>query len=222
MIKINLLPVRAAKKKETAVQQIAIFCFGILIVLAIIVTMYVVKRLQISDTKNDIATANSKINELKSKIGKLEELKTLKAQVKKKLDVLAQLRNNKTGPAQRLATLSDITPDQLWLTAYSESGDSIKISGLAFTEDLIASFMRSLEASPDYTSVELIVSEQNESAGTKLKRFDIACKLRSAVDAAKLQPPKTTAASPSPSPPAPAPTQSPSPSPSPTPAPTKK
>ncbi len=207
MIKINLLPVRAAKKKETAVQQIAIFCFGIILVLAITTTMYIVKRLQISDAKNDITTANSKINELKSKIGKLEELKSLKSEVKKKLAVLAQLRNNKTGPAQRLATLSDITPEQLWLTDYSESDDSIKISGLAFTEDLIAAFMRSLEASSDYVGVELIVSEQSESAGTKLKRFDIMCKLRSTADTAKPQsptsPPKPT---PAPVPASPVPT----------------
>lgn len=200
MIKINLLPVRAAQKKETAVQQIAIFCFGIILVLAIVATMYIVKRLQISDTKNDIVTANSRINELKSKIGKLEELKTLKAQVKNKLSVLAQLRKNKSGPAKRLEALSTITPDQLWLTAYSETGDSIKISGLAFTEELIASFMRGLEASSDYAGVELIVSEQSELAGTKLKRFDIACRLRSITDSEKPQSSTPSAAAPAVSP----------------------
>jgi type IV pilus assembly protein PilN len=196
MIKINLLPVRAARKKETAVQQILIFCFGLILVLAVIATMYLVKRVQLADTKNDIATANSRINELKSRIGRLEELKALKAQVKKKLDVLSLLRKNKTGPAQRLATLSDLTPDQLWLTAYTEAGDSIKISGLAFTEELIASFMRSLEASSDYMGVELIVSEQNESAGNKLKRFDISCRLRTTTDASNPQSTAPAAAKP--------------------------
>lgn len=187
MIKINLLPVRAAKKKETAVQQIAIFCIGLFLVLAVIMTMYFVKRLQISDTKNDITTANNKINELKTKIGKLEELKTLKEQVRKKLDVLNQLRKNKTGPAQRLAILSDSAPDQLWLTSYTESNTDIKISGIAFNEELIANFMRTLEASTDYTGVELLVSEQKEADGVKYKRFDITCKLRSSVEIVKSQ-----------------------------------
>jgi len=189
MIKINLLPVRAAKKKETAVQQIAIFCMGLVVVLAVILTMYFVKCLQISDAKTDITTANTKINELKSKIGKLEELKSLKNEVKKKLDVLSQLRKNKSGPAQRLATLSETAPDQLWLTAYSETGSDIKLSGVAFNEDLIATFMRSLEASKDYMGVELLVSEQNESGGTKYKRFDIVCKLRPSIDSNKSQSP---------------------------------
>ena len=178
MIKINLLPVRAAKKKETAIQQIAIFCISIGLVAAVVMSMYLIKKVQISSTKTDISTANNKINELKTKIGKLEELKTLKDQVKKKLDVLTQLRRNKTGPAQRLATLSDITPEQLWLTGYAENGFDIRISGVAFTEDLIASFMRRIEATSDFTGVELIVSEQLNSGETKLKRFELTCKLR--------------------------------------------
>lgn len=181
MIKINLLPVRAAKKKETAIQQLAIAGIAVVLVLLVVTSLYFLKRVQITETQKDIASANVKINELKTKIGKLEELKTLKGQVKKKLDVLAQLRKNKTGPAQRLATLSDLTPDKLWLTNYSESTQDIKIAGIATTEELIAQYMKSLEASSDYISVELVVSEQTEIAGTKLKKFELTMKLESAV-----------------------------------------
>lgn len=188
MIKINLLPVRAAKKKETAIQQITIFGVSVALVALILVSLYGLKLGQISSAKDDIKSANAKIAELKTKIGKLEELKKFKEQVKKKLDVLTQLRKNKTGPAQRLATLCNITPDKLWLTAYSESSDSVKLAGMAFTEDLIAQFMRSVQASNDYTGVELVVSEQKEISGTKLKSFELAFKLKSSVTST--EPPK--------------------------------
>jgi len=181
MIKINLLPVRAAKKKESAVQQIAIFCVGLLAMAAVVVCLYLVKRAQVSTAQDDISSANARITELKKKIGKLEELKTLKDQVKKKLDVLVLLRKNKTGPAERLATLSDITPEQLWLTGYTENGSDIKLSGISYTEELIATFMRSLEASADFTGVELVVSEQLDSGGTKLKKFELTCRLKSPI-----------------------------------------
>lgn len=180
MIKINLLPVRAAKKKETAVQQLVLAGVSLAVVVVVCLTAYGIYWGKVSAAKNDIATANKKIEELKKKIGKLEELKSLKDQVKKKLDVLAQLRKNKTGPAQRLATLSDSTPEQLWLTAYSENGAEIRMSGLAYTEELIASFMRTLEASADFTGVELLVSEQTEAGGVKLKKFDLLMKLKAA------------------------------------------
>ena len=163
MIKINLLPVRAARKKETAIQQFSIVGVVVVVIALIVVSIYVVKRVQVAAAKDDIVSANKKISELKTKIGKLEELKTLKDQVKKKLDVLSQLRKNKTGPAQRLASLSNLTPEQLWLTNYSESGQDVKISGIAFSEELIAQFMKALEASSDFMSVELLVSEQTLS-----------------------------------------------------------
>ena len=180
MIKINLLPVRASKKKETAIQQFILAGFVVAVVAAIVTSLYVVKRIQVATAKDDIAAANNKISELKSRIGKLEEIKTLKEQVKKKLDVLTQLRKNKTGPAQRLASLSDLTPEQLWLTNYSESGQDVKISGIAYTEELISQFMRSLEASNDFMAIELVVSEQVMAAETKLKKFDINMKLETA------------------------------------------
>lgn len=179
MIKINLLPVRAAKKKETAVQQLVIMGISVLVVVALVGGAYLYKRNEIKSTKQEIDAANAKINELKNKIGKLEEIKTLKEQVKKKLDVLNQLRKNKSGPAQRLSTLSDITPDQLWLTNYDEKGDAVSIKGYASTEELISKFMVNINSSADYTAAELIVSEQKDQGGTKLKYFELSCKLKS-------------------------------------------
>lgn len=180
MIRINLLPVRAAKKKETAIQQLTLAGIGFALVLAVVLILFFVKLGQISGTKNDIAAANAQITALKTKIGKLDELKKLKDQVKRKLDVLAELRKNKSGPAQRLATLSDTTPDQLWLESYKETGDSVKLTGLAMNEELIAQFIRGLEDSADYERVDLVVSEQKDLAGTKAKRFELTLLLERA------------------------------------------
>jgi type IV pilus assembly protein PilN len=99
MIRINLLPVRAAKKKETAIQQLAIAGIGFGLVLAIILVMFFIKVGQISGTKNDITAANAKIAELKSKIGKLDELKKLKDESRKSW--MSWLHCVKTSPAQR-------------------------------------------------------------------------------------------------------------------------
>ena len=177
MIKINLLPVRVSKKKETAIQQLVVAGVAVVVIALIVTSLYIFKRVQIATAQENITSANNKISELKVKIGKLEELKTLKEQVRKKLEVLDQLRKNKTGPAQRLAALSDLTPEQLWLTGYSESGQDVKISGIASNEDLIAQFMKSLEASSDFMAVELVVSEQTVVSDAKMKKFDINMRL---------------------------------------------
>ncbi|MDD2319566.1 MAG: PilN domain-containing protein [Geobacteraceae bacterium] len=173
MIKINLLPVRAAKRKESARQQALVLVGALVFVLLIALAAYSFLLIRINSTKDEISKAEQELSELKVKIGKIKELEKLKAEVTRKLDVLKQLRREKTGPVNRLLTVSQSVPDKLWLTSYAEGGSSVTVKGVAFTEELIADFMRSLEQSPDFKNVELIVSEQVLMSGMKLKKFEL-------------------------------------------------
>ncbi|WP_243371412.1 PilN domain-containing protein [Geotalea sp. SG265] len=177
MIKINLLPVRAAKKKETTRQQISILVITVVGTIVVCILLYSMAISKISTTKEDIAKTEQEIQQLKTKIGEIDNIKKLQAEVKKKLDILSRLRKEKTGPVSRLALLSNAVPDKLWLTKYTEANGVISISGVAFSEDDIAAFMKNLQAIPDFSNVELQVSEQTEINKTKAKRFDITFKL---------------------------------------------
>ncbi len=178
MIRINLLPVRAAKKKESARQQISIFFFAIAGVLVLALGIYSVTVAKISAANDQIAKSEQEIKRLKEKIGEIDNIKKFQAEVKKKLDILNQLRRDKTGPATRLAKLSDAVPEKLWLTKYTENGGNVSLGGVAFNEELIASFMRNLQASGEFINVELGVSEQIDVSGMKAKRFELSCSLK--------------------------------------------
>jgi len=178
MVRINLLPVRTSKRQESAKQQLAILGVCALLVLVAGLGSYVYAQARIKATREEIARAESDLKQLKGKIGELENIKKLKDEVTKKLDVLAQLRKGKTGPVRRLATLSDSTPEKLWITKYAESGERVTIGGIALDEDLIATFMRNLQGSEDFTNVELVVSEQTDVGGVKAKRFELTCGLK--------------------------------------------
>lgn len=178
MVRINLLPVRALKKKETAQQQISIFLLSLVGVIVCCGAVYSVTLAKLSTTKEEIRKSEIEMKTLKAKIGEINNIKKLQAEVKKKLDVLNQLRKEKTGPASRLARLSDAVPEKLWLTKYSEKDVSVSLSGIAYNEDLIAEFMRNLMATNDFSNVELQVSEQIEVAGVKAKKFDLVCMLK--------------------------------------------
>ncbi len=182
MIKINLLPVRASKKKETARQQISILVISAAGVLVIGISLFSLTLAKINSAKTQIESSENELKQLKAKIGEIDNIKKLQAEVKKKLDILNQLRRDKAGPASRLAKLSDSVPDKLWLTKYVETGRNISISGYAFNEDLIAEFMRQLLSSGAFINVELQVSEQAEIAGIKVKRFDIGFAVNAAAE----------------------------------------
>lgn len=190
MVKINLLPARGSKKKETARQQLVILGVSVTVVLIVGLASYVYIQARVKAAKDEIARSEGELQQLKGKIGEIENVKKLKDEVKKKLDVLSQLRKEKTGPVRRLATLSDAIPERLWLTKYTESGANVSIGGIALDEDLIAAFMRNLQGSADYTNVELVVSEQTDVGGVKAKRFDITCQLKSQKKEEPATPPK--------------------------------
>ena len=173
MIKINLLPVRASKKKETIRQQASILVISLVGVLLVGLSVYALMLNKINATKAQIESAEMEIKSLKAKIGTIDNIKKLQADVKKKLDVLNQLRRGKTGPASRLAALSDAVPEKLWLTRYSESGNNVSLAGIAVNEELIALFMKNLQASGAFSNVELQVSEQANIGGMKVKRFEL-------------------------------------------------
>jgi type IV pilus assembly protein PilN len=177
MIKINLLPVRATKKKETARQQLYIFVIVLAVYVGLGFLVYSYEMIKIKTTRDDINRSTQEVQRLKSVIGEIDNIKRLKDEVKKKLDILNRLRKEKTGPAIRLAKLSEATPEKVWLTKYAENGGHVSIAGIAFNEDLIANFMRNLQASDDFINVALLVSEQVDYHGVKAKRFDISCAL---------------------------------------------
>lgn len=190
MIKINLLPVRAAKKKESARQQLSIFLLSIVAVLVICLGIYSVTLAKIKTAEDEIVKSEQELAALKQKIGEIDNIKKFKEEVQKKLDILDQLRRNKTGPATRMSELSAAVPEKVWLTKYTESGDSISLGGIAFNEELIAELMRNLQASGNFANVELLVSEQQNIKDLKVKKFEISCVLKTQKSAENASPSK--------------------------------
>lgn len=179
MIKINLLPVRAAKKKESARQQLSILLLSVIAVLVIALGFYSFTLAKISTAQDEISKSEQEIKTLKEKIGEINNIKIFQEEVRKKLGILDQLRQNKTGPATRMAKLSDAVPEKVWLTKYTENGINISLGGVAFNEELIAEFMRNLQGSNEFQNVELLVSEQMDIKDMKVKKFEISCSLKS-------------------------------------------
>jgi type IV pilus assembly protein PilN len=158
MIRINLLLVREARHKETARQQVILFLLFLAVTVVVMagIQWYLISRIHVA--RHEITLSEDEINQLKTKIGQIENIKKLQEDVQKKLAVLKQLRAGRDGPVKRLAALSDSTPDKVWLTKYTD-------------------FMRNLENSGQFNQVELLLSEQLDISGVKAKRFDLTCKL---------------------------------------------
>lgn len=178
MIKINLLPVRAAKKKETARQQISVAVLSLVFVSIVIGYFHVSIGKEIADVNSRLASTQDELAKTKAQIGEVAKFKEAKKALEDKLGVIETLKKAKAGPVKVLDELSGITPDKLWVNSYKEKGGNIEIEGVAIDNEVIARFMTELDKSQYFKDVELVVTEQIEQGALKLKKFNLTCKLK--------------------------------------------
>lgn len=175
MIRINLLPVRAAQKREKLRSQISIFVLCMILVCIACGSLYVQKLLAINTVKDEIASIDQQNKALSKKIGQVRDFEKKQAELEKKLAILQKLKDGKSGPVHLLDELSAALPDKLWLTKFSEKGGSINLSGVADNENTVAVFMRNLDTSPYYQNIELAVTEQTKAGERKMQKFTLNC-----------------------------------------------
>lgn len=173
MIRINLLPVKAAQKKEKLRAQMIILLASVVIVSAGCAAVYLSLVSKVDAAREENVRREDELNQLKKKIGEVGRFKKMKDELQGKLDVLAKLKEGQSGPVHLLDELSARMPDKLWINSFKSGGDAVSISGFGLNEETVAQFLRDLEASPYYMNVELQVIEQAAQGGLKLHKFDI-------------------------------------------------
>ncbi len=175
MIRINLLPVRAAQKKEKLRSQLSIFFLCLVMVCIGCGALYFQKMTDINSVKDEIVAIDQKNKELRKKIGQVRDFEKKKADLEQKLAVLQTLKEKKSGPVHLLDELSAALPEKLWLTKFSEKGGQINLAGVADSENTVAAFMRNLDSSPYYKNIELSVTEQTKAGDQKMQKFTLKC-----------------------------------------------
>src|ERR1700730_12728238 len=108
MIRINLLPVRAAKKREFGRQQILLF--ALLIVLAGIGNYFWYAKVDSELVALDqrIASTRAEIAQLEKTIGEVKSIKEDKKALEDKLKILDTLKKGRTGPVKVLDELASV------------------------------------------------------------------------------------------------------------------
>ncbi len=173
MIRINLLPVRAAQKKEKLRSQVTILVLSLVLVGLVCGALFIQQQRTNDNLQQEIADINRRNTELQSRIGEVRDYEKRKADLEQKLNVLAALKNQKTGPVRLLDDLSNALPEELWLTSFSEQNGSIDLAGIADTEQRVALFMETLEQSDHYSNIELTVTEQTTVGNRRMQRFTL-------------------------------------------------
>ncbi|MBU4388835.1 MAG: PilN domain-containing protein [Proteobacteria bacterium] len=177
MIKVNLLPFRAARKKENIRRQVSIF---FLLTIFVVLCMYYY-NISLNNKINDY---NVKIENIKNEVAKYNKITKEVEDIKNRLDVLNKktgviknLELNRKEPVRLLDIMTSmVIPKQMWFTNLEAKEEVVTIKGFALDNKTVADFMTRLEESKLFDSVNLMtLKQQNYNKNINLKGFVISC-----------------------------------------------
>jgi len=180
MIKINLLPFRAARKRENIKRQLFIFALTIIFCLLTCGYFYLDLSGELRGLKADEKQLNQDLAKYRQTLNKIKTLEKKIKEINAKLEVIKKLERGKTGPVFLLDEIAMAVPkDKLWLNSLSEKRGTLSLSGTAMDNETITLFMNNLEASDHIGAVDLIVAQLRDLPSYKLKvaDFNLTCQI---------------------------------------------
>jgi len=166
MIHINLLPVRAAKKREFGRQQLILF--GLILVGGLLgnYTWWKAEKDGMTALEQRIASTRAEIAQLEKTIGEVKSITQDKKALEDKLKILDALKKGRTGPVKVMDELATIIPNKAWITEYTEQGGNVVMRGLAVTYEDLSAFAQKLKTSKYFANVTIKKASQKNQSGT--------------------------------------------------------
>lgn len=179
MIQINLLPVKAKKKRESAKQLFSLYLLCIVLAALIMGYLWYSKNNEIATLEKRLVQLQEEAKQYAKYDAMLQEMTKKKESIEKKKNVIFDLQKDRDAIVRIMALLSvQIPPEKLWFERLSQSGNSISLDGVALSNEAIVEFMRNLESSPyiQKGSVNLTHSRQTTMSNKKLREFQVTYK----------------------------------------------
>ncbi len=177
MIRINLLPYRAARKKENIRFQLNVFIGSVVFALLAVFWYNSMLNGSISDLNTEIASTREQVAKYQAINKEIEEIKKTLALIEKKIEVIKSLERDRKAPVQNLDSIYQLLVEKrMWYSQIEEKGDTFKISGVAIDNQTVADYMTRVEKSERFQNVRLVASKQYKLQGKEdmsLKQFDI-------------------------------------------------
>ena len=176
MIRINLLPAPEAKQRKS-VGEFFLGSLAIFAVLAVILVVHYNQAGKIKKTNNEIKIVNNQIKKLQEIEKQVKEFKKKNREARKKMETIAILKKQKTGPLYVMDSLSTAIPEKLWLNEFKYKKNKATLVGVAWNEFTVADFMEKLQKSNYFKGVKIKMIEKRKIKNLPLRRFAITSSL---------------------------------------------
>jgi type IV pilus assembly protein PilN len=173
MIRVNLLPHCAEKRKARQLQFVLLSIISVVLGAVLVGFVHVAISTQISYQERRNAYLKHEITVLDKQI---EEIKKLREQTQALLarkTVVENLQSTRSDVVHLLDQMLRILPDGVYLKNLKQAGYKISMVGYAQSSARVSTLMRSIEDSPWLDSPILIEVHATSIGGTRLSEFSL-------------------------------------------------
>jgi type IV pilus assembly protein PilN len=176
MIRINLLPFRAERKKENVRRQLSFFLLSLILVLIVLVYYNFSLSSKIGKLNKTITITKTELNRYEEINKEIARIKKTLENLKKKMAVIDQLEADRHAPVRLLDTMTQVlVTNRMWLVSLDDQEKAVIINGIALDNKTVADFMVGLQNCGLFGNVNLKTVKHQEVQKSKLKGFQIIC-----------------------------------------------
>jgi len=174
MIKINLLPVKEARKRTTIQNQLVLAVVALLVVVVGVFYVAYMRKKEISHLNNTVAQKQQRLKDLQEVQKKVEQFKKDNENLTQKIGVIAGLENGRDWYLQVLDQMSEAIPKEVWVdelktpTAKDMSKGFWELKGGALEKDQISNFMSNMDKKTNYFSVISLKRVERQKATVEI------------------------------------------------------
>jgi type IV pilus assembly protein PilN len=167
MPRINLLPWREQQRRE---RQVAFLIslgasVGVAALVAFVAYLMVGGMIEAQDQRN--LRLKSEIRVLDKQIEEINDLEQQKQKFISRMQIIEKLQRSRPEVVHLFDELVKVMPDGTYLTSVKESGDKLKLEGVAQSSTRVSSLMRNIADSQWMRNPELeVVQTKNDAVGS--------------------------------------------------------
>jgi type IV pilus assembly protein PilN len=179
MIKINLLPREERKRHAPINMKLLLAGLGCVVALLAMGFGWYWLNGEVNRLQGEIQQTQAELKRFEELAKQVDKFQAEKKRLEEKLKVIQALMAAQGGPVRLLDEVSKALPNEIWLTAFTRTGKKLDVSGIAYSNFTIATFMTNLgKAGPLISNVDLVVSEKAVVEQVPVERFSITMEVK--------------------------------------------
>lgn len=173
MMRVNLLPHRAEKRKARQIQFFAFSVISLLLGLIVCGFVHAALSAQVSYQERRTEYLKQEITKLDKQIEEIRKLRTQTESLMARKNVVENLQSTRSDVVHLLDQMLRILPDEVYLRSIQQTGDKINLIGYAQSNARVSTLMRAIENSPWLNSPVLVEIHATTANGKRTSEFTL-------------------------------------------------